>query len=97
MARNMQKWIDEYYKQAQKDSSAAAAFTATEIMQMVDIEEQKAKQKRETPRGCVINAIFDSLAAGWIIGYRAGQRDAKRQQENGAGKRQKCPRTDESK
>ena len=97
MARNMQKWIDEYYKQAQKDSSAAAAFTATEIMQMVDIEERKAKQKRETPRGCVINAIFDSLAAGWIIGYRAGQRDAKRQQENGAGKRRKCPRTDESK
>ena len=72
-------------------------FTATEIMQMVDIEERKAKQKRETPRGCVINAIFDSLAAGWIIGYRAGQRDAKRQQENSAGERQKSPRTNKRK
>lgn len=93
MARNMQKQIDECRKLWERRGNGSDGFTISEIEQLMNI----AHAKEEDGEDCVLAAVFESLYAGWIIGYRAGRRDAKRQQENGAGKRQKCPRTDESK
>ena len=93
MARNMQKQIEECKKTWARRGNMSDGFTISEIEQLMNI----AYAKGEDGEDCVFMAVWESLYAGWIIGYRAGQRDAKRQQENGAGKRQKWPRSNASK
>lgn len=85
MTRNMQKWIDEYYKECRRRKYAGScAFYTQDVLQIAKI----AGAREVTTRGVLLSAVMDALAAGWSIGYRAAQREYRKRQ-------QECPRTAE--
>lgn len=78
MARSMQKAIDDYNALIKKRGGTFGAFYTS------DMEELK---KIATDKGGIsfwdilFEAVWNSLQAGFMIGYRAGLRDSKKNTE----------------
>lgn len=74
MARDMQKKITEYEKKfynSEKNPTRRGAFYADEYNQLVEIARKNG--------GTEYDYIDASIKAGFIMGYRLAQQDAKKQ------------------
>lgn len=75
MTRNMEKLIDEYHKLIEKKGGNFGAFYLSDVKQLQKIAEDKGGISF---KNIVSEAIINSLEAGFMIGYRAGLREARK-------------------
>ena len=68
MKRDIQKAIAEYDRR--RDKTGYDTFTVDDITQITDM------LKGEKPQEAIIKAVTYSLKAGYIVGHRAGKREA---------------------
>ena len=73
--RNIRKNIDEYNKKFGA-TNKGGAFYATDLMQLRDTAEGVTRGDRD------FILISNALRAGFMIGYRKGQADAKKGRAN---------------
>ena len=73
MTRNMKKLIDEYHKLTEKKGGNFGAFTMNDAEQLRKLAEDRGGISF---KNIVLEAIINSLEAGFMIGYRAGIRAA---------------------
>lgn len=77
MERSIQKEIDEYNSLIEKKGGNFGAFYLSDVKQLQKIAEDKGGISF---KNIVLEGIFNSLYAGFMIGYRAGLREAKAEQ-----------------
>lgn len=65
MNRNMKKAITDYYKMIDQENTNKYAFYVSDMSQLMDMSRNK------------VDAVFNSLMAGFMVGYRAGMKDQK--------------------
>lgn len=75
MERSIQKEIDEYNSLREKKGGNFGAFYLSDVKQLQKIAEDKGGISF---KNIVSEAIINSLEAGFMIGYRAGLREARK-------------------
>lgn len=75
MARSMQKAIDEYHALCDRRGGTFGSFYADEVEQLRKIAEDAGGINF---RNIVFEAVYNSLMAGFMVGYRAGLRDSRK-------------------
>lgn len=71
MTRNIKKTVEEFDKKHGKKD----IFFATDLVNIKELS--VARSESET----LYNAILNALKAGYVLGYRKAQRDAKRKDQ----------------
>ena len=70
--RNIQKAVEDYRKINEKRPGGSGGITAYDAVQIRDAAAQKSGGVD------ILETIFQALEAGYSIGYRAAQRDARK-------------------
>lgn len=73
MTRNIQKLIDDYHKLTKKKGGVFGSFYTDDVEQLRKIAEDAGGINF---RNIVFEAIYNSLMAGFMVGYKAGLRAA---------------------
>ena len=76
MKRNLKKLINEYCRKYEKNYQNDIFFVS-DYWQIINISKD---QKIENT---LFNAVYNSLAAGFMIGYKTAKRELKKQTEPG--------------
>ena len=72
MRRDIAKAIEEYKQRYSGKNGKEAAFFISDTNQIMELSAD------DTPGNMLYNIIFNSLEAGFMIGYRKAQRDARK-------------------
>lgn len=75
MARSMQKAIDDYNSLIEKRGGTFGAFYASDMEELKKIATDKGGISFSN---IVLEAVWNSLQAGFMVGYNAGLRDARK-------------------
>ena len=80
MKRSIAKAVEDYRKKYYKDGNREGLFYASDILQVKELAEKKAAPYSGHIMEVLYNAIGIGLEAGFMIGYRTAQRQARRRQ-----------------
>lgn len=75
MARSMKKAIDDYNALIEKRGGTFGAFYASDMEELKKIATDKGGISFSN---IILEAVWNSLQAGFMVGYNAGLRDAKK-------------------
>ena len=79
MKRSIKKEIDDYYKLRDKKGCNFGVFYVSDVEQLKKIATDKGGINFWN---ILLEAICSSLQAGFMVGYRAGLREAKRKRKD---------------
>ena len=70
--RDLNKYIEEYMDKFYRDPHGKGGFSVEDINQI------KERADRGNQRDYAWNLIHDALSAGFMVGYRYGQRESRK-------------------
>lgn len=72
MKRDLNKAVSNYKAKYERTNSTESVFYISDIVQIKEMSE--TRRASET----LLNAIYNALMAGFMIGYRKGQKDSRK-------------------